>query len=229
MLAGAGKAAGEQHDRGQSGGEQAGAPRQLLAKQMERPQGDQRIQQAEQEARAHQAEMRRQQQRKEDRDGQRAEVVEGQHARDEFVEGDIALEDAHHQRDFQPDQHADRKHGAVEQHAEGAGIGGEGDEQPGRRKAADQPDRELDLDEGADQIARDELRQPGADAHREQIGADDGGKLGDRVAEQIRGECAGDQLIGEPAGGDDKDRGEQRQLQALAPPGGVIHESRRRR
>ena len=42
------------------------------------------------------------------------------------------------------------------------------------------------------------LRQPGADAHGEQIDADHGGKLRHRIAQQIAGQGAGDQLVGQP-------------------------------
>src|SRR4029079_4108439 len=49
-------------------------------------------------------------------------------------------------------------------------------------------------------------------SHREQIGPDDGRELQDRIAEQVAGERARDELVDEPAGGDDEDRGEERDL-----------------
>ena len=55
----------------------------------------------------------------------------------------------------------------------------------------------------------DEAREPAADAHGEQVAADDGRELKDAVAEQIAGQRAGDQLIDQPAGGDQED-GEER-------------------
>ena len=62
------------------------------------------------------------------------------------------------------------------------------------------------------QLPLDEARQPRADAHREQVGADDGAELQHRVAEQVAGQRAGGQFVEQPAGGDDEHRGEQRDL-----------------
>ena len=55
----------------------------------------------------------------------------------------------------------------------------------------------------------DEARQRAADAHGEQVAADDGGELEDAVAEQIAGQRAGDQLVDQPAGGDQEDGDEE--------------------
>ena len=68
-------------------------------------------------------------------------------------------------------------------------------------------DHQFDRDESArPDPAPDEARQPAADPHREQIGADDGGELQDAVAEQIARQRAGDELIDQPARRDEKDR-----------------------
>jgi hypothetical protein len=48
-----------------------------------------------------------------------------------------------------------------------------------------------------------------AHAHRKQVAADDGGELQHRVAQQIAGQRAGDQLIRQPAGGDHEDGQDQ--------------------
>jgi hypothetical protein len=55
-----------------------------------------------------------------------------------------------------------------------------------------------------------EARQPGTHAHGKQVGADDRRELGDRVAQQVAGQRAGDQFVDQPAAGDDQ-RGEQQQ------------------
>jgi hypothetical protein len=156
--------------------------------------------------------MGRQQQREQHRDRQGTDVVEGEHLGDQVLELHLALEDAHDQRDLQPDQDADQQHQAVEREAEGPGMQGEQEEQQPRRDAAEQADQQLDLDEAQQQVSRHVLRQPGTDAHGEQVGADHRRELGHRVAEQVAGQRAGDEFVGQPAGGDDEDRGQQRTL-----------------
>jgi hypothetical protein len=90
------------------------------------------------------------------------------------------------------------------------------EEQRRRRQPAEDADQQLDLHEARDQIALDVARQPRADAHRKEIGADHGRELHHRIAEQIARQRAGDQLVGEPAGGDDENREQQ----------GLIHRGR---
>ena len=91
-------------------------------------------------------------------------------------------------------------------------------EQRRRHQPADQADQQLDAQEVRDQLALEKARQPRADAHREQVGADDGGELQDRVAQQVARQRAGRELVDQPAGGDDEDRGQQRDLgRARAP------------
>jgi len=89
------------------------------------------------------------------------------------------------------------------------------------------PDREpthagsaysADADELTRQVAADEPRQEAADAHREQVGADDRGELEDAVADQIARHRAGDQLVDEPARGDEQDREKQRDRHGLSGP-----------
>ena len=73
--------------------------------------------------------MRREQQRKEEGDGERAKVVEGQHAGDEVGKCRLfAVQDAHHQRDFHADDDAGDEDEGVEQAAEGGGGKAKGDE-----------------------------------------------------------------------------------------------------
>jgi hypothetical protein len=105
---------------------------QLRAEQPQRPGGDQGVEQAEQQRAPHQAEVRRQQQREQHRHRQRADVVEAEHLRHEVLERHLALEDAHDQRNLQPDQDADQQHQAVEREAEGPGVQREQQEQQSR-------------------------------------------------------------------------------------------------
>ena len=157
---------------------------------------------------AHQAQVRDQDQREQQRRAQRAQVVEGQDVRDDVLEVEAIAQDPHQQRDLEPDQDADDEHHAVEHDAKAVGEA-EGQKENRRREAADQAHHQLDQDETAGHAAHDEARQAGADAHREQIRADDRGELRDAVAQQVAGQRARDQLVDEPAGGDQKNGNEQ--------------------
>ncbi len=107
---------GQQDSQHHQAGQQMGAQlAQLTPKQPHRPQRHQRIHQPKQQPGAYQAEVRHQQQRKRQRHRQRAQIVKGQHLRDQIFERHIALQNAHHQRNLQPDQRAHQQHHAVEQ------------------------------------------------------------------------------------------------------------------
>ena len=68
------------------------------------PQRHRHIEHAEQQAGTHHAHVRRQDQREEDGNHQGAQVIEGEHLRHQILEGQLALQDAHDQRNLQPDQ-----------------------------------------------------------------------------------------------------------------------------
>ena len=199
---------------------------QLGAEQPQRPDRDTGVQQPEERAGADQPELRHEQQRERDGHGQRAEVVEGEDLRDQVFQAASvivvasastvsvplreALQDAHHKRNFQPDEQADEQHQGVQREAERWCGERLQREQRRRHQPADQTHEQLDAQEVRDQLALEEARQVGAQPHREQVGADDGRELQDRVAEQVAGERAGGQLVDEATSGDDEDRGEQR-------------------
>ncbi len=124
--------------------------------------------------------------------------------RDQLAELEAAFQNPHQQRDFEAHQDPDQDHHGV-QHELEAVCFSEGDEKGGRRESADDTDHQLDRDEARDQRPRQELREPAPDAHGEQVGADDGGELQDAIAQQVAGKRAGDQLIDQTAGGDQKD------------------------
>ena len=210
QLPGPGKTS-HQHDEGRPALQQQAAPRrQLVPEKMQRPQRNRDIEQAEQQAGTNQPDVRRENQREQHRYRQRPEIVEGQHLRHQILEGQLALEDAHDQRNLQPDQHADAENRQIEHQLERPRQPGEHHEQPDRRKTAQQADHQLDLDEAADQVAGDVFRQPRTDAHGEKISTDHRRELHHRVAQQIGRQGAGDQFVGQPARGDDKDGEEKR-------------------
>jgi hypothetical protein len=167
---GAGQAGQQGHDH-RGAGQRMGPPvAQAAAEQPQRPDRHARVEQAEEEAGADQPQVRHQQQREGQRHHQRAQVVEGEHLRDQVLQAvaglEVALEDAHDQRDLQPHQHAHQDHQRVEQHQEGrlrrhrqAGVGGE---QGRRQRAAHHAHQQLDAQELRHQLPVDEAREPGA-------------------------------------------------------------------
>ena len=120
----------------------------------------------------------------------------------------VALQDPHHERDLEADQDADREHQRIERETERRRRCRLDREQLRRHQAADQTYERL-IQEPRDKPAPQIPRRPRADPHREQIGANDGRELQDRVAEQIARERARGELVDEPARGDDEDRDEE--------------------
>ena len=129
LVFGPGRQPPREGHRGQQGGHHGRGgqrmrtePAQLAAKEHQCPYRHRGVEQAEEEARTHQAQVRHEDQWKGHRHHQRAEVVEGQHLRDEFAQritlGEVALQNAHDERDFQPHEHAHQQHAAIQQHAE---------------------------------------------------------------------------------------------------------------
>mmetsp|Transcript_6193 Transcript_6193/g.24988 ORF Transcript_6193/g.24988 Transcript_6193/m.24988 type:complete len:300 (-) Transcript_6193:3283-4182(-) len=206
--------------RERAGQAQAAKRTQFGAEDPQRPDRNTDIEQSEGDAGAHQAELGYQQQREGEGHQQRAEVVEGQHLRDQVLQpvarAEVALQDAHHQRDFEAHQAAHEQHQGIEQRAEGRALAGRQQavrrKQRSRHQPADHAHQKLHLQEHAHQLPLDKARQPGAQAHREEIHTDDGGELQHRVAEQVAGERARRQLVDQAAGGDDENAGEQQQL-----------------
>ena len=182
---------------------------QLGAKEPERPDRDAGIEKAEEGAGADQPELRNEEKRKGDRDRERAEVVEGEHLRDQRLEAaaraaGMALQDAHDERNLEADQDADGEDERVEREAERGRRQRLQREQRRRHQAADQADQQLDAQELRHQLALEVARQPRADAHREQIAADDGRELEHAIAQEVTGERTGDQLIDQPTSGDEE-------------------------
>jgi len=122
----------------------------------EQPRGPQRhagVQDAEQEAGAQQSQLGRQQQWEHQRHGQRAQVVEGQHAADYFAEFGLALvEDPHHQRDLHADHQSDDEDADIQRRAKGRGQPREHQEQDGGRHAAQQRHQQFYVDEAIQNV-----------------------------------------------------------------------------
>ncbi len=176
----------------------------LRREQPRAPQRDAGIRATHRERRPHEPELGHEHERKHQRRGERADVIERQHARDQILEGDLAFEQPHQDRQLEADEHADRRD-EREQHHLKVHDGAEAQEQDRRRQPADDRDRELDLQEAPRELAVELARQPRADAHRRQVQADHERELRDRIAEQIAAERAGEQLVDEPADRDDED------------------------
>ena len=186
---------------------QCGVTRQLRAEDARGEQGDGGVQDAKEQRRARHAEARREDEREEQGDGERAEVVEGEHARDEVGKGGLfTVQHAHYQRDFHADDDAGDEDEGVEQAAEGRGGKTKGDKQGECGQPADDADQQLDFDEAGKRVfVLDVAGEVRADAHREEVQADDAGELQDAVAKQITGERRHDEFVSEATTGDDED------------------------
>ena len=214
-LPGPRQARGQQRHR-QAAGDGVGGPlAQLVPEQPQRPHRHQRVQQAEQQAGADQPQLRHQDQGKSQRHGQRAQIVEGEHLRHQLFQLHVASQDAHDERDLQPDQRADQQHQPVQQQAEGAGHVGVGQKQQRRQQAAGQRHQQFDAQEVRRQLALEKARQIAADAHGKQVAADDGAELQHRIAQHVAGDGTGRQLVQQAAGGDDEDAGQQRDFDRM--------------
>ena len=96
---------------------------------------------------------------------------------------------------------ADQKHHGVQQCAERRRHPREGQVQHGRRQTADQSHRQFDIHKARQHIlVLDVLGEVRADTHRKQVASDNGGELEHRVAQQVAGQRAGNQLVRQPAG-----------------------------
>src|SRR5206468_8103428 len=81
----------------------------------------------------------------------------------------------------------------------------EAEEEQRRGEAADQRDGELDLDEARREVAVEEARQPRPHAERGQVQTYDQRELRHGIADDVARDGAGQQLVHEPARGDDED------------------------
>jgi hypothetical protein len=206
----ANEAGDEQRQHGEAARAERPRPRQVAAQHPEGGEADRAVQDAEEKARADQSEMRHEEQWKEQRREQRADVVQRQHAGDEVLKLQAVAQDPQQQRNLQSDERTDDENDAVKRHAERIDVA-EKREEHRRGGAADERDDELDADEDGEQMALDELRQPRAHAHREKIDADNRGELCHRIAQQITGEGARCEFIDEPAGRDREDAREEKE------------------
>ena len=150
------------------------------------------------------------------RGGQRAQIIERQDVRDQVAELEAPFENPHQQRNLQAHQDAHGDHQEIQRELEAVRIG-EGQKQRRGRESADHAHHQLDRDEPRHQRSAQISRRRASEAHREQIRPDDGRELQNAVAEQIAGERSGDQLINEPAGGDQQDGEKKKRQHAPGP------------
>src|SRR6266568_4229139 len=128
--------------------------------------------------------------------------------RDDVAKLVTIADDAHEQRNLQPDQNAHHDDEGVQNQFE-ALREGEREHQDGGRKAADDAEEKLDPNEAMNEATVDVAGKRAADTHGEEIRADDGGELKDAVADEIAGERAGDELVDEAACRDQQHGDEQ--------------------
>ncbi len=165
-----------------------------------------------------------QQGQEKEREGQaadeRSDVVRGEQVghRSARVLAPDALDQLHQQRDLGADEQADGEGegdeetaGAVRPHSAPVTGPGEDGVQGQRAGAADQGEDGLDGAEAGRRERAQALRDEGADAHREDHDGQDDGGLGDRVADQVRGEGDEFELVHQSAGGADEDAREDQE------------------
>ena len=175
-----------------------------VTEQPERQRRDREVEDAEEERRGHQAELRHDQHREQHCGGQCTCVVGRQHVRQRCLQRSLAAQDAGDQRDLQPRQRPDGDHDREEDELEIAEPG-IGEEQDRRREPADQPQQHLGKCESRLEVV-DIPRHPGPKPHRGHEDADDQRELGDGVAEQVARDGPGDQLIDQTSDGDHEGR-----------------------
>ena len=81
--------------------------RQNVGEEIGGPERDAGVHQTEQQRRPDEPEMRNEEDRKGERRGERAEVVERQHVRDDVLEIEPVAQNPHQQRHLESDEHAD--------------------------------------------------------------------------------------------------------------------------
>ena len=164
------------------------------------------VEQAEQQGGTRHAQPGREHQREQQRHGQRAQVVEGEHfGHQVFKVGLAPVQHAHHQRDFHAHHDAHHQHQRIQQRAERRGSQPEHHKQHQGRHPADDAHQQFDFDKARKRVfIADVFGEVRADAHGEEIEADDGGKLQNAVAQQITGQRGNDEFIRQPAAGHDE-------------------------
>src|SRR6267143_2057582 len=199
---------------GETGNAQAARGGKLVREKKSAPERDAGVDQTEQHRGAHQTEARHQQNRKEKGGSERAEIIEGKHVRDDVAKLIAVADDAHQQRNFKPDQNAHDNDQRVQNQFESLREGKRKHQQRGG-KAADHAKQKFDPNEAIREATVYLAGKSAADAHREQIRADDGGELKDAVPDQIACERAGDKLVDEAASRDQQHGNEHQDAHKL--------------
>src|SRR5262249_9764061 len=95
----------------------------LVSEERSCPGGNQNVQNPEQEARANQPQLRRQNQRKQQRDSKGAQIVESQNLGHEIFKLNLVLENPKKERDFQPDKNSHDDHLRIQNQSEALQVG----------------------------------------------------------------------------------------------------------
>ena len=185
----------------------------LGLEQVRGPEAHGGVQQAEEQAGTHQAQLGHEQEREEQGREQGADVIEGEDTRHQILEAHLVLENPHEDGNFKPHQRAHGHHHAVEHDPEGVGVR-EGHEQDGRGEPAHQRHRQLQIHEAPRQSPVQELRQVRTQPHGAEVHPDHRGELRDRIPQQITRQRPRHQLVDQPATGDEQHTDEeQRRLE----------------
>ena len=120
----------------------------------------------------------------------------------------------HQQRNLKTNENSDHDNQRVHQKLKSLRIGERQEQQCGR-ETSNHSEKQFNPYEPVGKTAIDVTREGAADPHRKQVTTDDCRKLKHAIAQKVAGERARDELVDEPAGGNQQDRDEKRDPHGL--------------
>ena len=157
----------QQQQHGVAAPFQAAITRQMQPENAGGEQGNGGVEQAKQQRGACHAELGRKDKRKQQRNGERAHIVKGEHTGNVvFKFKPLLVEHAHHQRNFHANNRADNGNQRIKQRAKGRGGDAKRGKQKQRGNAANQPHQQFNFNKALQHVfIGDVAREMRADAH----------------------------------------------------------------
>src|SRR5579859_7473329 len=163
---------GQPHDDERAGHAKRALAGELVGEQIRAPERDAGVDQAKEHGGADEAKPRNKKNRKKQRRAERAEVIERKNMRDDVAEFVAVAHDAHEQRNLETDEHAHHYDQRVENQLE-ALRERKGKHQQRGRTPASHAEPQFSPREPLNELAIEIAREGAADAHGEEVGADD--------------------------------------------------------
>jgi hypothetical protein len=123
------------------------------------------------------------------------------------------LQDANEERQLEANERTDDEHDEMKERAQRR-VGIHREEKHGHGEAADDGERDLGLHEARRRARLEPLRDPGTDAHREEVRAEDERELKDGIAEEKARERPAEKLVDERTDRDEKNVREKGKIAA---------------